>query len=146
VGCRSRSARKAEAKAAPVSWKRCSRSLARAVYKTPEPTAAELKAIQRAAKRLAEAGRVEPYGRSRSGVKVRRVPTEADRECRAEVERRVREWKEARAEANAKAIDYPIDTGLGGTGLFGGGSGIETVKVAPVLIITEAGVEVREAA
>jgi hypothetical protein len=116
--------------------------LARAVYETAEPTAAQVKAVQRAAKRMVDAGLIERLGRG----SVRRVPTEADHEYRAEVERRVREWQAARAEAEAGALDYPVDTGLGGGGLFGVGSGIKTVKVAPVLIITENGVSVRETA
>ena len=68
---------------------------------------------------------------------VRRLPTDADYECRAAVERRVREWREARAEAAANATAYPVDTGYGG---------IVEVPVEPVLIIGEGGVELREAA
>jgi hypothetical protein len=108
--------------------------LARAVYETPEPTDAHVKAVQRAAKRLVAAGRIET-SRGSDGVVVRRLRTEADYECRAEVERQAREWKVARAEAEANATAYPVDTGYGG---------IVDVPVEPVLIITECGVEVRK--
>ena len=84
-----------------------------------------MKAVQRAAKRLVEAGRIERGGRS-GEVVVRRLRTEADYRCRADVERRAREWKEARAEAEANAIAYPVDTGYGG---------IVDVPVEPVLVI-----------
>ncbi len=95
---------------------------------------AQVKAVQRAANRLVEAGRIE-RGRRSVGVAVRRLPTEADLESRAEVERQVREWKVRRAEAEAEATAYPVDTGYGG---------IVEVPVEPVLRITERGVELRE--
>jgi hypothetical protein len=73
--------------------------LARKVYETPEPTTAQIKAVQRAAKRLVEAGRIERQswrGRSRrhpcaSGIVVSRIPTDADHEFRA---RLLREYEE----------------------------------------------------
>ena len=109
--------------------------LARAVYETPEPNVAQVKAVQRAATRLEAAGRIEQ--RRRSGeVVVRRLLTEADHRYRAEVEQRVQEWKEARAEAEANATTYSIDSGYGG---------IVEVPVEPVLIISENGVELRVA-
>ncbi|MBK5116507.1 MAG: hypothetical protein JJE23_06260 [Thermoleophilia bacterium] len=111
--------------------------LALAVYETSEPTVAQVKAVQRAAKRLAAAGRVETSWHQRDAfeVVVRRLPTADDHRCRAEVERREREWKLARAEAAAKASNYPIDTGT---------TGIVEVAVEPVLKITADGVELRE--
>jgi hypothetical protein len=111
--------------------------LARAAYQTPEPTIAEVSAVQRACTRLVAAGRIE---RSRRGaVEVRRIPTEADRKYRAEVEREVAEWKAARAEARANAIAYPVDTGSED-------DGIVEVLVEPVLIIGTGGVDLREGA
>jgi hypothetical protein len=44
-------------------------------------------------------------------------------------------WKAARAEAKARAIAYPVDTG----------DGVVTVEVEPVIVITSDGVELREA-
>jgi hypothetical protein len=107
--------------------------LARVVYETPEPTVAQVKAVQRAASRLEAAGRIERY-RGSNGVVVRRIPTDADYEYRAEVERLAREFKAARAEAKANAIPYPVDTGYG----------IASVMVEPVLVIGADGVEVRQ--
>lgn len=107
--------------------------MARAVYDTPEPTVAQVKAVARAAKRLVEAGQIE-RSRASEGVVVRRNPTKADYESRADVERRAREWADARAEAEANAIAYPVDTG----------SGIEAVNVEPVLVIRDGGVELRQ--
>jgi hypothetical protein len=68
-------------------------------------------------------------------VALRRVLTAADYERRAEVERRAQEWRTARAEAEANATDYPVDTGYGG---------IVNVAVEPVLTITENEVELRQ--
>lgn len=110
--------------------------LARVVYETPEPTVAQVKSVQRACKSLEAVGLIA-LGRRSYGVVVRRSPTEADYRFRANAEQRAREWQEARAEAEANATAYPVDTGYGG---------VITVPVEPVLVITEAGVELREAA
>jgi len=110
--------------------------LARGVYETVDPTNAQVKAVRRAAVRLVEAGRIE---RSRGGgeVEVRRLPTEADYELRAEVERHAQEWKEAKAKAEANATAYVVDASSY--------SGSVVVDVEPVLVIREDGVELREA-
>lgn len=108
--------------------------LARVVYENPEPTVAQVKTVQRACKRLHADGLIE-LSRGSRGVVVRRVMTAADHEYRAEVERRVEEGRQARAEAEANTLDYPVDAGVGG---------IVNVPVEPVLIITrEGGVELR---
>jgi hypothetical protein len=109
--------------------------LARAVYETPEPTVAQVKAVQRAASRLEASGRAVSRRRTGGEVVVRRVSTEADYECRAEVERRVWAWEAARIEAKRKATPYAIDTGYGG---------VVEVAVEPVLVIRDGGVELRE--
>ena len=74
-------------------------------------------------------------GRRSGEVVVRRLPTAADHELRADVDRRAREWREARAEAEANASLYPIDVGNGE---------IVEILVEPVLIIGEGDVELRE--
>ena len=110
--------------------------LARAIYETEDPTAAQVKAVQRAAKRLERDGHIEST-RGTYGIVVRRLPTEADHRVRAELVRRAEERQEARARASAGATSYPVDTGYGG---------VVEVPVEPVLVITEDGVAVREAA
>ena len=107
--------------------------LARAIYKTSEPTAAQMNAVQRAAASLDAAGGIDLSRRGHEVV-ARRIPTEADYEFRAEIERRARERKAARAEAAANAIPYPVDTG----------DGVQSVMVEPVFVIGADGVEVRQ--
>jgi hypothetical protein len=110
--------------------------LAQAVYEVEEPSAANVKAVQRAAKRLVAAGQIEQ--RKVGGeVVLRRLMTAADHEYRAEVERQVQEYREVRAEARANASTYPIDRGY---------PGVIEVEVEPVLQILNGTVEVREAA
>jgi hypothetical protein len=110
--------------------------LARAIYGTGAPTAAQLKAVARAAKRLERARRIE-LGRGTYGAVAYRLPTEADSRIRAELVRRAEERLAARARAAAGATAYPVDSGYGG---------IIEVEVEPVLVIGDNGVELREVA
>jgi len=120
------------------------RELAVAAYGVEDdPSAAQLSAVRRSVARLVAAGQAE-RGRRRypRQVEIRRPLNEA--ECQAEADRR-EEFME-RIEAKEQAAPYPVDTGLAGGFLGYGDPEIVEVQVAPVLIIREDGVELREAA
>jgi hypothetical protein len=117
--------------------------LAQAVYETPEPSTAQVKTVQRAAKRLIEAGLIEQQSRRSDGVVVSRIPTDADHEFRARLLRQHEELQQrsaaAAAVAKRDATDYLDEGGV----TFDGAGG---VRIEPVFEITKDGVELREAA
>jgi hypothetical protein len=128
------------------------RELARLAYETGEPTPAQLSAVRRSVARLVATGRAERdhnerhfngegwhersgggrhyTARNPGGVEIRRAMTPADHEAREKASRPFRE----RVEARRAATPYTVDTG----------SGLESIPIEPVLLITEDGVELRE--
>ena len=128
------------------------RELAQVAYSVEDPTAAQLSAVRRSVARLIADGRAGRgrrrrvsgrWGRGGTPVEIHRPLTTAERVAEADrIEERRRLLTE-RKEAKELATPYAVDTGIGG--FFGlGGTAVEEVQVAPVLKITEEGVELRE--